>query len=410
LQENIGNQYSREGQVPRARAYYARARTLLDAAEGADGVREARRKLDLNSALVSSARDAEPSGAVPYARSADGQGLAALEAAWQAGGYGAAGGDDDEPGSEFERDEAAGVVCRNALLQCATAAAQRPWLCRFLALRRGRTGAGAAARLAGVVAVRGACRACAQPAAAVAARDAKLRLCTACSGVAYCSTACQAADWARHKRHCKAAVAAAAVGGVDAAAALADATCPACHAALVPDDADANLPGVGLVTILRCDHAAHAKCLDAARAAVGARANKCHQPPVFTPLAAGRARTRRNATIDPTSTAARRHVLWRWRVARHDCRLVSQGVLTRTAAKPSCAPLKAAQTPQTTPSQAWRSRPRTPPAAAGACGAATGPGYPTPSCSAAAARNACRSHLLASTALLPPLREVHHSF
>jgi hypothetical protein len=271
-QENIGNQYSREGQVARARAYYARAAALLDAAEGADGVREARRKLTLNSALVSSARDEERSGSVPYARSAEGGGLAALEAAWHAGGYGDR---DDDAGSEFELDEAAGAVCRNALLQCSTAAAQLPWLRRFLALRRGRAGAGAAARLAGLSAVRGACRACAQPAAAVATRDAgaKLRLCTACSGVAYCSTACQAADWARHKRHCKAAVAAAAAGAVDAAAALADATCSACHAALVPDDGDdANAPGVGLVTILRCDHAVHAKCLDAVRAAAGVHA------------------------------------------------------------------------------------------------------------------------------------------
>ena len=86
-----------------------------------------------------------------------------------------------------------------------------------------------------------------------------------------CVQACQKADWPRHKLPCKAAAAAAASGTVDHAAALADAMCPACHLSLVPDDAagDCTTPGKGLVTVLRCDHAVHAACLDVLRAKTG---------------------------------------------------------------------------------------------------------------------------------------------
>jgi hypothetical protein len=258
-QSNLGNQYLRERQPERAAQYYARARALLDRAEavGHDpaAVREARATLSMNSMLLQRQGPSDDAAG-------EAQTLASLEALWREERLA-----DAPPG---EAQETASGTCRNALLLCATAAQPRPWLERLLALPGGPLSATPAARLSGQGAARGACRACGTPAAAAAAAGGKLRMCLACAGVAYCSQACQAADWKRHKRPCRAQAAAAAAGAVDAAAALEDATCSACRRGLTQPPAGADDPG--LVQILRCGHAAHARCLDALRAAAGTAA------------------------------------------------------------------------------------------------------------------------------------------
>ena len=48
-----------------------------------------------------------------------------------------------------------------------------------------------------------ACQSCGVTAAQMRERGAKLRVCSACLGAAYCSVEHQRADWPRHKRPCK---------------------------------------------------------------------------------------------------------------------------------------------------------------------------------------------------------------
>jgi hypothetical protein len=85
------------------------------------------------------------------------------------------------------------VLCNCALLCTDTAAAQRPWLLRVVA----HSHAPAALKMNAMRC----CRACGAPAAAC-----ELKLCAGCRRVAFCSAACQKADWrSRHKRWCAAA-------------------------------------------------------------------------------------------------------------------------------------------------------------------------------------------------------------
>ena len=184
----------------RAREYYVRAKKLLDQAEGADGVRAARQNLALNMSLLRDGQEQEQGPDDVYSRRQEGSKLSALEALWQSEGF-------EHMGAQSKHElgdlhETASGVCRNALMQCATVAQQRPWLRRFLATRLARTGraAAASATLTGGVISHAACRACAKSAAdAAAIEGGKLRLCTACHGVAYCSTV-RAANQSRAAR------------------------------------------------------------------------------------------------------------------------------------------------------------------------------------------------------------------
>jgi hypothetical protein len=156
------------------------------------------------------------------------------------------------------------TLLRTALAAAAAVAAdnaakrQRPWLLRAAALPC------AAEKLRSSAAR--ACRACAAPAPPPGGGDdgdsssssSALRRCARCARVAYCSPACQAADWRRHKRFCSSSSAAAASSPSDAEALLADALCAVCAGALLPPDYHAQARAVEL---LGCEHFAHVACV-----------------------------------------------------------------------------------------------------------------------------------------------------
>jgi hypothetical protein len=160
------------------------------------------------------------------------------------------------PRDGYSAEKVAVTLCSVVLGSTRSAARQRPSLLRAVTLPGAADAArGAAAR---------ACRACG--AAAPAAAEQKLKRCAGCGRVAFCSAACQAADWRRHKRFC--------TGGMladSAEAALADATCAVCCRALVPDDAAAaddahegaarEASAYQAVVMPRCMHLLHAACM-----------------------------------------------------------------------------------------------------------------------------------------------------
>jgi hypothetical protein len=110
-------------------------------------------------------------------------------------------------------------LCREALIKCGTAQQQRPWLLRALAMGP------VAAALKRSMATR--CRACGRKGdvAGDGADAPKLRRCGQCALAAYCSPACQKADWPRHKATCAALLAG------TAEASMAEALCPSCCSA-----------------------------------------------------------------------------------------------------------------------------------------------------------------------------------
>jgi hypothetical protein len=154
------------------------------------------------------------------------------------------------------------VLCNCALRCTDTAAAQRPWLLRVVA----HSHAPAALKMNAMRC----CRACGAPAAAC-----ELKLCAGCRRVAFCSAACQKADWrSRHKRWCAA---------TTPEAALADVTCPFCQLGVAAElsadaaaEAEAQPPDLWVLPTMLCLHLAHKACLlgracpVCAHAAVGA--------------------------------------------------------------------------------------------------------------------------------------------
>jgi hypothetical protein len=152
----------------------------------------------------------------------------------------------DKPRDGFSAEQVAVNLCTTVLAYTRSAARQRTWLLRAVRLE----GAAEARRGAAMRACRG-CGAGVEDAAT------KVKLCGGCGRFAFCSPACQAADWRRHKRHCAAGPLA-----DSAEAALADATCSVCRRALVPDDdSDASEEAYQAVVLPACMHLAHAACI-----------------------------------------------------------------------------------------------------------------------------------------------------
>jgi hypothetical protein len=147
--------------------------------------------------------------------------------------------------------EMARGTCRNALICCSTLEQQRSWLQRYLSVDAGAL-VSPAVRLQGQKATGGACRSCRKSAAVIKDEGGKLRICAGCSGVGYCSTACQQTDWPRHRVSCKSAARLAKRDDAGANAALSEARCCECLLTLSAD----------LVTVLKCGHPLHRACYE----------------------------------------------------------------------------------------------------------------------------------------------------
>jgi len=231
VQEISGNQFLREREVVRSRACYTEAMRLLDeaVAAGADKteVADSRASLELNSQLLSRQEGTSQS---PEAQ------LTGFERIWAA--------------YNGECSETARSTCRNALLCCVTVDQQRAWLQRYLSMSPEAAAVSPAVRLTGQTAARGVCRGCRKTAAACSAEGDKLRICSGCSGVAYCSSSCQAEDWKRHAAACKSAARFARKADAGSDAALSEALCCECQ---LPASAE-------LLTILKCGHLLHRFC------------------------------------------------------------------------------------------------------------------------------------------------------
>jgi tetratricopeptide (TPR) repeat protein len=247
------------------RCYLAARDVLQDASSEADaGARGVAR-----AALVGTV--AAESGEEEHAALVE-EAWAQVEAAQGSGGVGTRGGGRGSAGgyAAWRVAEDAAVTLLRAALAAAAAAAdaparQRPWLLRAAA----QPGAADKLRCGAARACR-ACAARAPPPGGGGGDDdhsSALRRCTRCARVAYCSPACQAADWRRHKRFCASSAAAAAASymmspegaaAADAEALLADALCAVCAEALLQSDEHAH--AAQAVELLGCEHFAHVAC------------------------------------------------------------------------------------------------------------------------------------------------------
>jgi tetratricopeptide (TPR) repeat protein len=229
LMENLGNSHGAARRAEAALACYLEALRLLarSGERGGEGDLLRRNLAELQASM-----------AAPLVESTS-EWLALYERMWASMPR--------RPDGSCARENRLDLVCRKALLKCDTRAQQHPWLCRAVALQDAPAALAAAGQ-------RG-CRACGARAQRGAA---PLKKCSACCRVAYCSAACQRADWsARHKRWC-----AAAHADSDEAA-VADALCVVCVRALVPSDDDDG-DEAQLATLQLCGHLAHAACVPAA--------------------------------------------------------------------------------------------------------------------------------------------------